>query len=125
MNLALTKGNATDISMVTSLLENLTGKTDKGYISSELFTKLLDRGLQLITGVKKNMKNKLMTLQDKMMLRKRSLIETVFDILKNKFNLQHTRYRSPVNFMMHIASTLIAYQFRKNKPAISSFTTVF
>ncbi len=121
MNLAITKGNTTDVSMVETLVKSLVGKVygDKGYISAKLFERLFSRGLQLITGIKKTMKNKLMDLHDKIMLRKRSLIETVFDYLKNKFNLQHTRYRSPVNFLIHILSTVIAYQFKKNKLSIS------
>jgi hypothetical protein len=91
-----------------------------------LFKKLLKQGLHLVTGIKKTMENKLMPLQDKMMLRKRSIVETVFDILKNKFNLVHTRHRSPLNFMVHIAATLVAYQPRKKKPSISntSFQTL-
>ena len=108
MNLSITKGNATDVSMVETLVKSLVGKVygDKGYISAKLFERLFSKGLQLITGIKKTMKNRLMDMHDKIMLRKRSLIETVFDYLKNKFNLQHTRHRSPVNFLIHILSTL-------------------
>jgi len=104
MNLSISKGNKTDVSMVDVLVKNLVGKLygDKGYISAALFERLLSKGLQLVTGIKKTMKNKLMEMQDKIMLRKRSLIETVFDYLKNKFNLQHTRHRSPINFLVHI-----------------------
>ncbi len=58
---------------------------DKGYIKKELFEKLFDRGLKLVTKVKKGMKNVLITLKEKILLRKRSIIETVFDSLKNKF----------------------------------------
>ena len=121
MNLSITKGNATDVSMVETLVKSLVGKVygDKGYISAKLFERLFSRGLQLVTGIKKTMKNKLMDMHDKVMLRKRSLIETVFDYLKNKFNLQHTRHRSPINFLIHILSTVIAYQFKTNKPSIS------
>ncbi len=121
MNLSITKGNATDVSMVETLVKHLIGKVygDKGYISAKLFERLFGKGLHLITGIKKTMKNKLMDMNDKIMLRKRSLIETVFDYLKNKFNLQHTRHRSPINFLIHILSTVIAYQFKTNKPSIS------
>ena len=126
MNLSITKGNQTDVSMVETLVKNLIGKVygDKGYISAKLFERLFSRGLHLITGIKKTMKNKLMDINDKIMLRKRSLIETVFDYLKNKFNLQHTRHRSPVNFLIHILSIVIAYQFKTNKPSISFETNL-
>ncbi len=56
---------------------------DRGYISQDLFEQLYEQKLQLITHRKKNMKPKLMRLQDKILLRKRSLIETVNDQLKN------------------------------------------
>lgn len=126
MNLSITKGNATDVSMVETLVQHLIGKVygDKGYISAKLFERLFSRGLHLITGIRKTMKNKLMDMHDKIMLRKRSLIETVFDYLKNKFNLQHTRHRSPINFLIHILSTVIAYQFKTNKPSISFGTNL-
>lgn len=115
MNIAITKGNVTDINMLETLVKALMEKVygDKGYISSKVFERLLNKGMQLVTGIKKTMKNKLMDLQDKVMLRKRSLIETVFDYLKNKFNLEHSRHRSPINFLIHILSTVIAYQFLK------------
>ena len=65
----------------------------------------------------KNMKNKLMILREKFLLRKRSLIETVFDYLKNKFQIEHTRHRSPMNAFIHLLSTLIAYQMKPTKPS--------
>ncbi len=68
----------------------------------------------MIHGIKKNMENKLMDLKEKILLRKRNLIETVFDYLKNKMNLEHTRHRSPINSFVHILSTLVAYSLKKN-----------
>jgi hypothetical protein len=59
-----------------------------------------------------------MTVEEKMLLRKRSIIETIYDLLKNTFQLVHTRHRSVANFLVHIASTLLAYCFRANKPKI-------
>ena len=73
----------------------------------------------MVHGIKKNMPNKLMNLKEKMMLRKRNIIETVFDYLKNKMNLEHTRHRSPINAFVHILSTFISYSLKKNKPSIS------
>ncbi len=120
VNVNLTKGNVNDRKVVDNLTVDLLGKLfgDKGYISVELFKRLFNRGLQLITGIKKTMRNQLTNLYDKVMLRKRSLIETVFDYLKNKFNIEHTRHRSPTNAFVHIISTLITYSFKPCKPSI-------
>lgn len=60
-----------------------------------------------------------MSWNEKIFLRKRSLIETVFDYLKNKLQLEHTRHRSPFNMLVHLVSTLIAYQLKPSKPSIS------
>ena len=72
----------------------------------------------MVHGIKKNMPNKLMDLKEKIMLRKRNLIETVFDYLKNKMNLEHTRHRTVINAFVHIISTLVAYSLKKTKPSI-------
>ena len=66
----------------------------KGYISKNLFEKLFVDGVHLITKIKKNMKNSLMLLQDKIALRKRALIETVNDELKNICQIIERIYRS-------------------------------
>jgi hypothetical protein len=84
-----------------------------------VFLKLWQRGLHLITGIRRNMRNHLMPLGDKLMLRKRFVIETVLDILKSKMGLEHTRHRSPVNAMVHVLSCLVAYAYRSGKPSIS------
>jgi hypothetical protein len=125
MNIVMTKAATNDVTQMELLAKNLIGKLygDKGYISQKLAEKLLSRGLCLITGIRSKMKNKLMLTKDKIMLKKRSLIETVFDYLKNKFNLEHTRHRSMVNCFVHILATLLAYQFKKSKPKISDITT--
>ena len=68
---------------------------------------------------KKNMPNKLMDLKEKILLRKRNLIETVFDYLKNKMDIEHARHRSPINAFIHIVSTLIAYSLKKSKPSVN------
>ena len=118
----LTPGNKDDRSVVAQMSENIIGLLcgDKGYISKELFLALYKRGLKLVTGIKKSMKNFLMPLHEKILLRKRSIIETVFDYLKNKFQIEHSRHRSPLNAFIHIISTLITYQFMPTKPAISN-----
>lgn len=126
MNIKITKGNTNDVSVLENLVSGLIGKLygDKGYISAKVAQRLFLKNLQLITGIKKTMKNKLMPIYDKIMLRKRSLIETVFDFMKNKFNLEHSRHRSHWNFLVHILSTVLAYQFKENKPKISKFYNV-
>ena len=92
---------------------------DKGDISKDLFFRLMSRGLKIITGIKRTMKNILMSFEEKILLSKRSLVEMVFDYLKNKFMLEHSRHRSFINMLVHIISTLTAYQLRSTKPSIS------
>jgi hypothetical protein len=115
-----TAGNVDDRQPVPDLVKNLFGKLfgDKGYISQTLFEKLLTHGLQLVTGIKKTMKNKLLDLFDKIMLRKRSLIESINNQLKNVFQLEHTRHRNPVNGFVNMIAAVIAYTHHTNKPSI-------
>lgn len=117
----ITAGNRDDRSPVKNLSKSLRGKLfgDKGYISLKLFKELLSNGLQLITTVKKGMKNKFISLRDKILLRKRSLIETVIDQLKNIYQIEHSRSRSVTNYMVNIVSGLVAYTFRDKKPRIN------
>ena len=113
-------GNKDDRSFVEQLFQGFKGAVfaDKGDISKELFLKLWEQGIKLVTGVKTNMKNILMSLKEKILLRKRSLIESVFSVLKRKFDLEHSRHRSITGFFIHVVSVLIAYQMQSNKPAI-------
>ena len=117
----ITPGNKSDGSVLDDITRNLTGKVyaDKGYIGKACFRKLWQRGLHLITGIRRNMKNYLMPMADKIMLRKRFIIETILDTLKSEMGLEHSRHRSPVNAMVHILSCLAAYAFRPEKPSIS------
>lgn len=117
----LTKGNVDDRKPVPSMANGLFGKLfgDKGYLSSELFEKLMKTGVTLVTPIKKNMKNKLMPYFDKIMLRKRSIIETVNDQLKNQMQIEHTRHRSPCNFLVNLISGLLAYTFKPKKPSLN------
>lgn len=118
----LTTGSSDDRTVVPGLTKSLKGLIfgDKGYISTKLFNELFGRGLKLVTGIKKTMQNKLMPLMEKLMLRKRSLVETVFDFLKNKFEIEHTRHRSVYNFLVHILSVLIVYCLKTSKPSIKN-----
>ena len=119
MAIKFTAANTNDLAVLDEITKNLKGKVfgDKGYISKELFSKLWNRGLQLVTGIRRNMRNYLMPLIDKFMLRGRFIIESVFHIMKNHMNLEHTRHRSPLNFFINSLACLIAYSFRRNKPA--------
>ena len=121
MALKITPGNTADSSVLDEIAKYLSGKlyADKGYISRALFNRLWQRGLHLITGIRRNMRNYLMPLADKLMLRKRFVIETVLDILKCDMGLEHSRHRSVINAMVHILSCLVAYAFRPGKPSIS------
>ena len=106
------------------LAKRLYGKlfADKGYISQRLFDCLFEDGIQLVTGLRVNMKNKLMPFYDRMMLRKRYIIETINDMLKNTAQIVHSRHRSVGNFIMNIISALGAYCFFDNKPkALSGY----
>jgi len=116
----LTPGNVDDRKPVPQMAHALWGKLfgDKGYISQALFEQLLERGVKLVTSVRKNMKNKLMDMQEKVLLRKRSLIETVNDQLKNICQIEHTRHRSPANFLTHLIASLIAYTKQPKKPSL-------
>jgi len=110
----ITKGNVDDRLPVEQLADGLVGNIfgDKGYIDNKLWNKLWKKGLQMIHGIKKNMKNYLLPLQDKLLLRKRSLVEGAFNIMKNVFNLEHTRHRSPANFLVNTMSCIVAYMFK-------------
>ncbi len=118
INVAVTRGNTNDRTPVPKLVKKFAGLLcgDKGYISKSLFVQLYDKGIKLVTGLKKNMKNCLMHMHEKMVLRKRSIIETVFSYLKHTMQLEHTRHRSPINAFIHILSTLVAYQLKASKP---------
>lgn len=117
---ALTPGNTDDRKPVTEMTKDLVGKLfgDRGYISQTLFEALFERGLELITKRRKNMKNSLMGLLDKILLRKRPIIETVNDQLKNLCQIEHSRHRSPFNFLVNLVSGLIAYAYHPDKPSL-------
>lgn len=116
----LTQGHVNDRTPVTELTSGILGKLfgDKGYLSKKLFCLLFGNGLQLVTGIRSNMKNKLMPMVDKILLRKRFLIETIFDQLKYTMNIDHSRHRSPVNFLANLAAGLIAYMHQDKRPSI-------
>ena len=91
---------------------------DKGYIGKNLFKKLFVDGIQLITKLKNNMKGAMMSVSDKLLLRKRAIIETVNDELKNIAQVEHSRHRCFDNFMVNLLGALSAYCFFPKKPTI-------
>lgn len=124
LSFCLTSGNVDDRNeaVMDSLTKEIFGKlfADRGYISQKLFEKLLEKDITLVTRAKKNMKNKLMDLHDKLMLRKRAVIESVNDFLKNICDIEHSRHRSITNFLVNLVSALAAYSFLPKKPSVCS-----
>ena len=116
----LTPGNVDDRRPVPKLVKNWVGKLfgDKGYLSEPLATELHQQGLDLFTKVRKNMAPRSMDPTDKALLRKRAIIETINDQLKNISQIEHTRHRSPVNFLVNLVCGLIAYCHQARKPSL-------
>lgn len=117
----ITQGNVDDRRPVPGLARKLWGKLfgDKGYISAPLKSVLQDQGVQLLTKVKRNMKPQEIPAVDKILLRKRAIIETVFDQLKNISQIEHSRHRSFWNFLVNIIAGLAAYSWREKKPNLN------
>lgn len=116
----LTVAKVDDRVPVPALVAKVHGKVfgDRGYISQALFDTLFTRGVQLITKLRKDMKNKLLPMMDKVLLRKRSSIETVNDQLKNISHIEHSRHRSVPNFLVNLVAGLIAYTYQPKKPSL-------
>ena len=117
----LTPGNVDDRRPVPHLVKHLFGKLfgDKGYISQKLSKELMDTlGLHLVTFLRSNMNGRLLPHDDVILLRKRSLIETIIDQLKNGSQIEHSRHRSPINFVINLFAGLIAYCRQPKKPSL-------
>jgi hypothetical protein len=124
LDFQITQANVDDRSPVKgNLLKKIWGKLygDKGYVSQKLGEVLFCDGIHFITGIRKNMKNSLMELRDKIMLRKRAIIETINDQLKNICMIEHSRHRSFHNFINNILAGIIAYSFLPKKPAVKMY----
>lgn len=126
LNVQLTPGNVDDRKPVPELAKRLFGKLfgDKGYISQPLVDLLRQTfGIQMVTKLKSNSKNRLpMTLIDRILLRRRAIVESVIDQLKNISQIEHSRHRSVVNFMVNLLSGLIAYAHQPKKPSLGRET---
>jgi hypothetical protein len=120
----LTKGNTDDrdIKTITAMTKEIFGKLfgDKGYISKALSDLLFGNDIQLITQVRRNMKKKALSNEEKILLRKRSVIETVNDELKNICQIEHTRHRSISGFLLNVMGAIAAYSFFPKKPSIKN-----
>jgi hypothetical protein len=116
----LTPGNIDERSPVSTPVQRVFGKLfgDRRCISHGLFAELFERGIQLVTQLKRNMKNRLMLLRDKVLLCKRAVVESINDQLKNISQIEHTRHRSLANFMVNLVAGLIAYCRQPKKPSI-------
>jgi len=119
----ITQGNIDDRKAFEEMAikKDLKGKcyADKGYISKDLFARLYHKGLMLITGIKHNMQNYLIPILDKMFLRKRFIIETIFGYIKEHFNVRPNKHRSTTNFFASLFAALIAFQIKPSKPSIA------
>lgn len=121
LNVNITPGNTDDRKPVPELMKSLFGKVfaDRGYVSKSLAEQLFQNfGIEFFAKPRRNMKNSLMRLTDKLLSRKRSIIETIIDQLKNISQIEHSRHRSPVNFGINILCGLIAYCHQAKKPSL-------
>lgn len=117
----LTPGNVDDRKPLPQFARRLSGKLvgDRGYVSAPLLKQLREQfGVELITGRRKNMKKVDVPLLDKVLLRKRAIVETIIDQLKNISQIEHTRHRSPINFLVNVVCGLIAYCHQPKKPSL-------
>ena len=116
----VTLGNIDDRKPVPEMVQGLRGKafSDRGYISKKRTQTLMERGLQLFTKVKKNMKSKFISTVDKVLLRKRAIIESVNNILKNSCQIEHHRHRSRWTFLSNLMARLAYYCLNPNKPKL-------
>ncbi len=117
----LTPGNSDDRKPVPQMTKKLWGKLvgDRGYLSQALFEQLFAWGLQLVTPTRKNMQNRLVVLEDKLLARKRFVIETIVDQLKNISQIEHTRRGSTTNFIVNLITGLIAYTWQAKEPSFN------
>jgi transposase len=122
VRLVITPGNVDDRKPVPDMMKDIVAKLigDKGYLSKKLFQQLFEQGSIMITKIKKNMKNCLMVMADKLMLMRRFFIETIFSSLKSLNTLIHHRHRCVINAFSHLLAGFINYQLRDDKPSLHS-----
>jgi len=120
IDFALTAGNVDDRQPIPNLVRHVFGKLfgDKGYLSKPLREELWEQGIDLITTICSNINPRSCYCRIELFLRKRFIIETINDQLKNISQIEHTRYRSINNFVVNLIAGLVAYCHQPNKPAI-------
>jgi hypothetical protein len=120
MSFCMTKGNVDDRKVVVQLMRGLVGLGvgDKGYIAKKLNESLAEQGLKFVTKVRKNMKKKILNAFEKFCLAQRGIVETVIEQLKSICQIEHTRHRSPMNFLVNLVSGLAGYCLKPKKPSI-------
>jgi len=125
LSFMITSGNTDDRKPVPTLLQSVVGKVfgDRGYISTTLATTLAQQGVEWITSLKHNMKAVTRDAFDTLILRKRSLIETLNDQLKNIAQIEHTRHRSLTNYLINVVAGLVAYSYQPKKPSLKLTTS--
>ena len=121
LGVRLTPGNVDDRQPVPPMVQHLVGKLfgDRGYIATWLHDELFAHGLKLITRLRKNMANRLLPLYDKVLLRKRAVIESIIDQLKNVSQIEHSRHRSVPGFMVNLVAGLVAYTHQAKRPSLN------
>lgn len=123
INFTLTPGNVDDRNrtVFNDLSRDIFGKLfgDRGYVSETLADEMINQGIELVAKLRKNMKARLLPVLDKLLLRKRAVIESVNDELKNICQIEHSRHRSLHNFLVNLLAGLVAYSFKPNKPSIN------
>ena len=128
LNFMIILGNVDDCKPLEykAFVEFIYGKLvgDKGYISKTLFERLFVDGIQLITKLKSKMKGALVSVSDKLLLRKRIIIETVNDELKNIAQVEHSRHRSFDNFVVNLLGGIAAYCLFPKKSCINLKRTI-
>lgn len=120
MAFKITPGNIDDRKPVLALTKNLEGWLfgDRGYISKKLSASLRQKGIEMITKVKKNMKKVLLSPLKKYLLSKRGFVETIIDQLKNILHIDHSRHRSVVNFQVNVLGAILSYVFKPKKVSV-------
>ena len=123
MAFTITPGNVADNNkeLMLKLCGYIRGKIfgDKGYINQKAWEELLNNGLLFFTKRRRNMKNVLLKMEDKILLNKRGVIESAIELLKGLCNIDHTRHRSPINAIVNTFAGLAAYTHLDKLPHIN------
>lgn len=125
LNITITAANVDDRKPLPALIKEVFGKliADKGYVSKKLSALLSKYGIELVTKIRKNMKERELSGTDKFLPRKRAIVESVIDQLKNISQVEHTRHRAGTGFLWNVFAALIAYCKQPKKPSLRASRT--